>query len=332
MFHVQDSIDSDLYVVTALFNPVRFKSRWKLYQRFAKMVQDAGAKLITVEAAFGERDFAADHIPVTSYVPLRTRSEVWLKENMINVGISRVPANAKYIAWIDADVVFARPNWVGETIHQLQHYHVVQMFSDAIDLGPTHEPIAHHKGFMYCYHNIGAASTPGFNTGGYNTGCGESPSKINLWHPGYAWAARREALDAVGGLFDVAALGAGDNHMAKALVGRVQDSVHPNVQQNYRDHLERWQDRAERHIKRNVGYVSGLLLHYWHGSKKSRQYWDRWRILVDNGYCPDYDLKRDSQGLWQLTGQKPVMRDQMRAYFRQRSEDSIDLQDHDIKM
>jgi hypothetical protein len=39
---------------------------------------------------------------------------------------------------------------------------------------------------------------------------------------------------------------------------------------------------------------------------------------------PDLDLKRDWQGLWQLTDHNPELRDGLRAYARLRDEDSPD--------
>jgi hypothetical protein len=93
----------------------------------------------------------------------------------------------------------------------------------------------------------------------------------------------------------------------------------------YARNLLLWQTRAELYIKRNIGFVDGLLLHYWHGKKRDRRYAERWNILVDNHFDPDLDLKRDRQGLWQLTERNIKLRDDIRAYFRSRSEDSIDL-------
>lgn len=60
---------------------------------------------------------------------LRTSHEIWLKENSLNLGFARLPPDWKYAAWIDADVTFARPDWACETVHQLQHNPVVQMWS-----------------------------------------------------------------------------------------------------------------------------------------------------------------------------------------------------------
>lgn len=324
LFTRPDKVLEPLYVITAVFNPIRYRSRWALYQKFAKHVEDSGAILYTVECAFGNREFAITETYNPRHIRLRSPHELWFKENMINIGISRLPSDWKYVAWVDADVKFIRPDWVGETIQQLQHYQFVQMFSEAQDLGPNYEPFMRHLGFMYSHVNgIQMPKEPGY----YYPSIGKPG--INVYHPGFAMAARREAIDHVGGLMDFAVLGAADNHMAKALIGDAQFSMHPNVSKGYKDLVMEWQRRAEVRIRRNVGYVEGLLVHNWHGPKKSRRYWDRWKILINNGFDPHLDLKRDAQGLWQLTDRMEPrsikLRDDVRAYFRQRNEDSIDL-------
>lgn len=85
--------------------------------------------------------------------------------------------------------------------------------------------------------------------------------------------------------------------MAFGLIGRMKDTMHSQLSGGYAQELMLWEGRAERHIRRNVGYVPGLLLHYWHGKKRDRRYKERWQILVGNDYDPDLDLKRDWQGL-----------------------------------
>lgn len=348
MWITPDYVHRPLYVIAAISNPVRFKSRWKLYERFAAHVKQSGGVLVTVEAAFGDRHHALEtgesqhHVPMYgraptkptefhkarsedphTYVRVRTNSEVWFKENLINIGLSRLPHDWQYVAWVDADVMFTRPNWVGETIHQLQHYKVVQMFSESQDVGPDYSRSTPAKGFMACYNE--GLPPPSTRAPYYYAG-GKGPI---LWHPGFAWAARRDAIDELGGLIDFAVLGAADNHMAHALVGRVEQSHHPRIHPVYQARLKEWQRRAEQHIRRNVGHVSGLLIHYWHGKKKDRRYWDRWKILVDNSYNPDLDIKYDWQGVLQLEDRLEPrslkLRDEIRHYFRSRNEDSIDV-------
>ena len=105
--------------------------------------------------------------------------------------------------------------------------------------------------------------------------------------------------------------------------------IHGPLTKAYPDRLREWQYRAERHIRRNVGYVSGLLVHYWHGRKEDRRYRDRWKILTDNHFNPDLDLKPDWQGLMQLVDRGDArsikLRDDAMNYFRARNEDSIEL-------
>lgn len=305
-----------LYVVTSISNPARYSSRYNLYRRFEKMVKDGGGELYTVESAFGNRHFQITEKETPYNIQVRTRSELWHKENLLNIGMNNLPDDWEYVAWIDADVAFARPDWVSETLHQLQHYDFVQMFSKAQDLLPNHDPMQQHYGFVYSYINNRVAKS------GYSN-----------WHPGFAWAARRSAIDKVGGLIDFAVLGAADRHMAFGLIGKMDETVpEPLLNGAYGKHLRIWQDRAEKYILRNIGYVDGLLLHYWHGKKKDRRYQDRWKILLNNNYDPELDLKRDSQGVWQLTDRNIELRDDIRKYFRSRNEDSIDFDPLEVRM
>lgn len=308
--HRPDLVRDKLYVITPIFNPQRFKSRWKLYKDFERMVLDHDeAYLVTIECSFGQRDevFTTQVSDRHMVIHVRTHHEIWIKENLINLAIQRLPSDWKYVAWIDSDVKFARPDWVGETLHQLQHYHVIQMFSEALDLGPDYQILTKHNSFMWCYmHNK------------------ETDKTYSRWHPGFAWAARREYIDIVGCLMEHSILGAGDRNMATSLIGRLQDSIPTGLHPGYLFKLRQWQDRAKL-IKKNVGYMEGLLLHYWHGAKKHRKYKERWQILLEGKFDPEFDLKKDWQGLFQLTDRNIKLRDDIRRYFRERNEDGIDL-------
>ena len=58
----------------------------------------------------------------------------------------------------------------------------------------------------------------------------------------------------------------------------------------YSQYWKRWQQRALRSVRLDIGYVPGLLLHYWHGAKRDRKYVDRWQILTRNKFDPSEDL------------------------------------------
>lgn len=311
---------SKFHVITVISNPCRYDTRWNLYKIFDEDITRKGATLWTLEVATGARFpqvTQKDNPQHFQFWNSALPGEVWHKENMLNLAMSQLTLRCpdwRYVAWVDADIKF-EPGTIEETAHCLQHWDVVQMWSHAIDLGPSDELVNQPQmSYLYCHwKGIEPKSKNGYTIGG---------------HPGYAWAARREALNKLGGFIDWAVLGSADRHMAAALIGKVETSVHGDIHPNYRAKLDVWQQRAEREIKRNVGYVPGTIRHLWHGKKADRGYSTRWKILVDNQFDPDTDLKRDVSGLWQLTTDCPrqiKLRDDIRKYFRARNEDSIDL-------
>ena len=327
----------EFQVVTCVSNPVRYKSRYELYRKFEKMVHDAKVQLVTVEMAFGDRPFVLTESTDPCDLQLRSVDELWHKENMLNLGIQhalKINPKTKYIAWVDADIFPMRDGreWFEETWHQLQHYQVVQMFEYSVDLDPNYNQLSDRRqGFIAKYIHDGFVKPSVLNSKSIPTYYYDKKQSSRVGvpgHSGFAWAASVDALNSVGGLIDKAILGAGDWHMAFGLVGSMALSVPNHVSSKYKDYLMQWENLATRHIKRDVGYVSGTVYHYWHGKKVDRKYWDRWKILADNNYDPTLDLKRDSQGLYQLEthdDRQIMLRDQLRMYFRQRNEDSIDI-------
>lgn len=141
-------------------------------------------------------------------------------------------------------------------------------------------------------------------------------------HTGYAWAARRDMIDHVGGLFDLAAMGAGDYHMALALVGHAAKSVPGNVHAAYKKHLLAWEERALQHVNFNMGYLQGTIEHRFHGAKGDRRYIDRWEIILEHDFDPDTDIVRNTHGVFELRCTKPRLRHDLNVYFHQRNEDA----------
>ena len=301
-----------LHVIAVVANPVRWGSRIQLYFDFERHMLDSGVKLTTVECAYGDRPYELNTNPHVQHVPVRSKTLMWNKEAMINCGIARLPADWKYVAWIDADIMFRKPGWAAETVHALQLYDVVQPWSDCYDLGPDDDHLHAHKSFCRLYKEgkpIVPSGAPGYE----------------FAHPGYAWAATRPALERLGGLLDIAALGAGDHHMALGLIGRAAESLPGGIHANYRRAVMRWQERAARFTCGNIGYVPGSIEHRWHGPKLARKYVDRWSILVKHHFDPEEDLKRNTSGLLELAGNKPEFHRDIEAYMRQRNEDATTL-------
>lgn len=345
-----------LHVMTVLSNPPRFRSRYNLYREYAKRVLDSSAILHTCEIAFGQRHFEITDPSNPHHLQLRTSHEIWHKENALNVLLQharRLYPDMRYVAWVDADIHFARPDWAQETLHQLQHYEIVQMFSHAQDLGPNSEPYEGNRpGFMWSYLNErpNPHDMPegwDWATSGHSVSDGVAPASCyyppaagapgriswRFTHPGFAWAARLSALDKLavgpyGPLVDWAILGSGDYHMATALVGHVEYSLSKQMPGRYRELCWKWQEKSEKYIRRNVGCVPGIVNHGWHGKRAARLYDKRWKFLAVSRFNPDLDLKRDTQGLWQLEDRgydSITLRDGLRAYARLRDEDNPSL-------
>jgi hypothetical protein len=330
-------LSDKLHVICSIVNPQRARSRYELYRAFEKRCHDAGAELHVAEIAFGARHHEITEPDNPNHLQLRIfMQELWHKENAQNLLIADVirrHPDAKYFACIDADVQFQRADWAQETMQQLQHYHVVQMFSHCQDLSIDHEPLNYDDGGEHLpgmvYQHI-QAGLYGRNAGIVHSAlepygpAGLTRAQAMRFHPGhcgYAWGYTRHALDTLGGLIDWSACGANDHHMARGLLGDIAQSVHGGSSPAFKNSLQIWAARAEV-LKPKIGYVPGLLTHYWHGPKTNRQYLTRWQILNRSQFNPCVDLKRDAQGLYQLTGRDKQLIADLMAYFRQRNEDS----------
>jgi hypothetical protein len=305
-----------LHVVAVYSNPIRWESRRRVHAAFEEHMLDSGVHLTTVECAYGERPFELEDHPSINRVRVRAKTILWTKENLINIGISRLPQSWKYVAWIDADVFFRKPGWAIETVHALQHYDVVQPWSDAYDLGPKDEHLQSHKSFCrQLWH--GLPVVPQGKQWWKSDG-----GPYDYAHSGYAWAATRTAIEWLGGLFELAAMGSGDHHMALAFVGQIEKSIPGTVSASYWKHLKQWQDRALHHVNGNLGFTWGTVEHKWHGRKAERKYVDRWGMILEHQFDPDLDLKRNSHGVFELAGNKPGLTRDLDRYFRERNEDA----------
>jgi len=311
-----------LYVIIPLSNIQNFKRRYELYEEFIhELLKFENIVIYTVECSFGYRDHKYDEINNMfidnhkyNYIKVNCKTELWHKENLINIGVSRLPHNWKYVAWIDADIEFINKNWVYDTLNELQHYHVVQLFQHAIDLGPKNEIIKTYSSFAYLYNE---------NTNFFNNNINPL-DYFTKGHPGYAWACTRYAWDLMGCLLDICILGSADRHMAFAFIGKVVKTIPSNLNQNYHSILKQFQNRITPIIGL-LGYVPGTIIHSWHGKKIDRRYQDRWQILIKNNYDPVNDIQKNSYGVIELTNNKNKLKNNIHHYFKMRNEDSVDI-------
>ncbi|MDG6094880.1 hypothetical protein LOC54_07110 [Acetobacter sp. AN02] len=177
-----------LHVVTTRSNPLQWSVPDRIYHEWAQHMLASGVHLTVVECQYGDRPFTC-RIPGVHHVGGRADSLTWVKERCLNIGISRLPDDWNYVAWIDSDIFFRRPDWARETVEALQQFDVIQPWTDCYDLGPDGGHMLVHRSFCRMWMD----GEPILQ------GPGAHRSPYRFAHPGYAWAARRSALSSLGG-------------------------------------------------------------------------------------------------------------------------------------
>lgn len=345
----QWSEDQTLHISVAYSNPFRWVTRRRLANDCIRHLRQLpNVRAVLVELAYGDRPFELTSPDNPLDVQLRTTHELFHKENMWNAGVRRFPAGYKYGCCLDADFHFTRHDWALETIHQLQHYDFVQPFSSYADLsggvyGQAQVPVRYNSGFFFNYIQNGYQVSPQYHNGkvaGMDAvkvagGLGYTHAMLGVDNEGQfmrgvgatggAIAFRQTAFNIVGGMLDRCILGHADWYMAYSLAGVEPPDIHSQkYHPHYKHYVNAWREKAQA-IKKNIGYVDGHAIHYWHGSKTRRAYSSRDVILAQEQYTPYEDVIADHQGIWQLTPDKPQLRDKIRRYFISRWEDNPEM-------
>jgi hypothetical protein len=307
-----------LYIAACVANPLRWQSRIALARKgVADWLKEPNVHVTLAECAYGSRGYelaelASDRV---THIPLRATTMAWAKENLLNIAISHLPPAAQKIATLDADVTLRRAGWATEVLAALDLYPVIQPWDAAYDLGPHDEHIETHKSFASVYHSGAPVVATEKKFWAFSGGRYAYP------HPGYAWGWQRRALDRIGGLFELAGMGAGDHHMALGMIGRYEASLPGGITKGYRDAVASWSSRAAAEINGKLGFVHGTIEHPFHGRKANRAYETRWAMFLDNGFDPATDLKRNSYGVLEFAGNKPDLERDFDRYLRSREED-----------
>lgn len=307
--------ENPLPIISVVFNPHNFKSRYRLYHEFKKYLSNFNVKLLTVEVAFNDRPFQCTSPDDPWNIQLRSKHVIWLKERMINIGVKKLyklMPNWKNFSWLDADIMFTNPHWVQDAQLAMDHYDVVQMYSQAAHLNQDWEIEWFCRCVFYDYiHKRGFHQDPPMPMKYFTGG-----------HPGLAWGMTRKAYEALGGLIDITISGSGDLMMANALMGDVMHGCSSHVSEGFKKALKDWQRKADVHIRGNVGYVKGTVMDAFHGFSETRGYNKRWDIMSFHSFDPRLDIFEGENGLWEFTGNKPKFEQDLRLSTLMRNEDA----------
>ena len=105
--------------------------------------------------------------------------------------------------------------------------------------------------------------------------------------------------------------------MAMSFINKVDKMNNISYHPDYNNSMLEFQDKSK---NLRLGYVHGVIRHYFHGSKKNRQYTERWELLKKNQYSPK-DLTYDNGILIPTENFTKEFQDDILNYFKERKED-----------
>lgn len=308
-----------LWAITSYFNPFSSRRRYLNYRAFRAHLS---VPLVTVELGYGPYELSGTDADVL--IQIEGRDRIWQKERLLNVALTKLPADCQMVAWLDCDIVFTDAEWPTPTRKALQKWPIVQPFfavyqgasfnSDGPLPPPEHETSASRS--LASRMLDGSVPISIFGTTGSSRRFG--------YQPGYAWAARRDVLEQEG-LYDAFAIGCGDKAIASAAYGRFADTVQAyRLSEAHAEHYCSWARRFYRRVGGRVGFVNCGLVHLWHGDPAKRARRATHDILRRFDFSPEEDLAVAGGGAWRWASAKPEMHRYVNNSLRDRCPDCDD--------
>jgi hypothetical protein len=309
-----------LYIIVPYFNHTNAAiNRTNLELCLRNLSVYKNSRVILVEGIWNKeaelQDFSDS---VYKHLKLELQSPIWVKENLINLGIQSLNGDWEYACWLDKDIYFLNPNWDVDTINKLKEYDIIQPWSRVQFLNKAYEidmlrniettsvfiesfykcpDKEKEKGFL----SYAKASELGYGRSG---------------HPGHVWAINRKFYEKIGGLFDKCIIGGGDSFMVVAMDGSF-NIPHLGINELYKDFFQSYVNIIK---GTKVGYIEGTIIHYYHGEIINRNYYGRFNIL-NNKIDLKNDLDYNHNGTLKIN--KPEVEKNILDYFYSRKEHTI---------
>jgi hypothetical protein len=309
-------LDAELWAITSYFNPAGYRRRRENYHAFR---QRLGVPLVTVEMAHGDAfDLAAGDADVL--VQLGGGDVMWQKERLLNIALAAVPPACRKVAWIDADVIFARPDWVEGASVLLDRQPIVQLFARTHYMPADLPTDRFEPGAAELMRpSIAYAVSRGVDPRAGLEEPGALPQSANA--TGMAWAARRDFVQEHG-FYDACIIGGGDRALIAAGYNEPESLIQRHRMHGRRaEHYLAWARRFGKAVAGDIGMLEGDVYHLWHGELARRGALVRNPTLAGFGFDPLGDIAIDADGPWRWASDKPAMHDYLKAYFVSRRED-----------
>ena len=291
------------YVVCPAFDLGRDTSYLKRYLKFKQSMEAWGVKLVIVECVAEKSPYMVTRQNYEPYnIQLRTSQASFHKENCINIAISKLPKDAKYVIYCDYTVEFLNKDWVNDTIRTLNMYKVAQLCNGIILSNQSGETLERKKGFAAQLSSLKASVDQ------------DIPKEI-IDSAKYAWGFRYNALVELNGLIDFSLIGNNQKIMAYCLAQRVQSYLPPTISKAYTDGIVEWQQKVSEVCKTGVGFVSGDIEVSLLVSEKEMEAAKGFRILQTHSFDQKNDLTKDEQGLYVIKPSKAKLREDLNDFL-----------------
>jgi len=307
----------DTAVLIAFFNPARFKRILKNALYIISILREKSIPCYVIECTFHK---SKPQIPDATLV-VNSDSYMFYKEQLLNKLETLVPEKYTKLVFLDADVLLDTPDWIDQISASLNHYDILQPFNQACWLTPDNTRIRSKK-MSYAFAIVTRKT---INRG-----------TLHDYHPGFAWAIKRDIFRKLGGFFPRSIIGGGDvAFILNMFPIQVTDelfyqAINPDFGKII---LEAWRAYNDTFKKVNpkLGFLANRALHLFHGVKENRQYVTRYQDIYKsmNGTW-DEEILTNSDSLFEF--KRPEVNKVVLNYFKGRNEDiSLDEAERIVK-
>ena len=250
------------------------------HERFKDYVESFGIQFCTVEMILPGQKYWVTEAGREPYdIQLTHNQTFYIRENLVDVAIRKLPSDWEYVTWIDAHQIFDNPYWWEESIIKSAKYDLVQMFQEIKYLTNMNLTTAiRGKAFQY----IARLSS-------YETN--------KQYYYGNAWMMSKETYKKLG-FFDECPGAGCDVLLNIALLPSdkyIKVSMSKEFIQVYEDYIQETRSLVK---FSDVAVVRGNLWHFYHGAVRAYNWYSE--KIVDSGFNHKTGLIRDENNTMYL--------------------------------
>lgn len=298
-----EPVATDTAVVLAFFNPAGFHRILRNMMYIIQCLKENNIPYFLIECVFNG---AAQQIPEATMV-VNSNSYMFYKEQLINKLEPVIPEQYTKLVCMDGDILFDSPDWVDQISNKLNRVDIIQPYNQACWLTPDNTRIRYQK--------------PSYAVGIMQKKIGPIRT-LNMFHPGFVWAFKRETFRRLGGFFSNAIIGNGDILFVFNFFKDEVPEEWVNAVLRTRFLLDKWSEYHEnfKKVKPTIGFLPNKALHLFHGLPQNRQYNTRYQSVSHmlTGKWDD-QVFINSDGIFEF--KNPKLSEGVLDYFKRRDED-----------